>query len=126
MNGRAATCFYNLYRNCLGACIYEAGLALACGRDLQPQLAQTDVVGGQFNFITFGEDVAENLFGFTRAGEIDGLTLYIEPGQEIRPVSEFGVVLAQIDLFGPSYEAIHAEADALRRRLLKQPAHSPW
>ena len=52
--------------------------------------------------------------------------MYIEPKQEIRPVSEFGVVLAQIDLFGPSYEAIHAEADALRRQLLKQPAHSPW
>ena len=126
VNGRAATCFFNLYRNCLGACIYEAGLALACGRELQPQLAPTDVVGGQFNFITFGEDVAQNLFDFTRASEIDGLTLYIEPGQEIRPVSEFGVVLAQIDLFGPSYEAIHVEADALRRQLLKQPAHSPW
>ncbi len=126
VNGRAATCFYNLYRRCLGACVYEAGLTLAGGQAPQPPLRQTEVVGGQFNFITFGEDLAENLFDFTRAQEVSDLATYVEPGQEIRPVSEFGVVLAQIDLFGPSYAAIHAEAAALRRRLLKQPAHSPW
>ena len=126
VNGRAATCFYHLYRRCLGACVYEAGLTLAGGQRPQPPLRQTDVVGGQFNFITFGEDMAENLFDFTQAREVADLTIYVEPGQEIRPVSEFGVVLAQIDLFGPSYAAIHAEAEALRRRLLKQPAHSPW
>ena len=126
VNGRAATCFYNLYRRCLGACIYEAGLRLAGGQSPPPPPRSTDVVGGQFNLITFGEDVAENLFDFRRAQAVDELTIYVEPGQEIRPVSEFGVVLAQIDLFGPSYAAIHAEAEALRRRLLKQPAHSPW
>ena len=126
VNGRAATCFYNLYRRCLGACIYEAGLRLAGGQSPPPPPRPTAVVGGQFNVITFGEDLAENLFDFRRAQEVGELTIYVEPGQEIRPVSEFGVVLAQIDLFGPSYEAIHAEAEALRRRLLKQPAHSPW
>ena len=126
VNGRAATCFYNLYRRCLGACIYEAGLRLAGGQSPPPPPRPTDVVGGQFNLITFGEDLAENLFDFRRAQEVGELTIYVEPGQEIRPVSEFGVVLAQIDLFGPSYAVIHAEAEALRRRLLKQPAHSPW
>ena len=126
VNGRAATCFYNLYRRCLGACIYEAGLRLAGGQSPPPPPRPTDVVGGQFNLITFGEDLAENLFDFRRAQEVGELTIYVEPGQEIRPVSEFGVVLAQIDLFGPSYAAIHAEAEVLRRRLLKQPAHSPW
>lgn len=126
VNGRAATCFYNLYRRCLGACIYEAGLRLAGGQSPPPPPRPTDVVGGQFNLITFGEDLAENLFDFRRAQEVGELTIYVEPGQEIRPVSEFGVVLAQIDLFGPSYAAIHAEAEALRRRLLKQPGHSPW
>ena len=126
VNGRAATCFYNLYRRCLGACVYEAGLTLASGRAPQPPLIPTDIVGGQFNFITFGEDLAENLFDFTQAQEVSDLTIYVEPGQEIRPVSEFGVVLAQIDLFGPSYAAIHAEAEVLRRRMLKHPAHSPW
>lgn len=126
VNGRAATCFYHLYRRCLGACIYEAGLRLAGGQSPPPPPRPTAVVGGQFNLITFGEDLAENLFDFTQAQEVGELTIYVEPGQEIRPVSEFGVVLAQIDLFGPSYAAIHAEAEALRRRLLKQPAHSPW
>ncbi len=126
VNGRAATCFYNLYRRCLGACIYQAGLTLAGGQPSQPPRQQTEVVGGQFNFITFGEDWAERLFDFGQARQVRGLTIYVEPGQMIRPVSEFGVVLAQIDLFGPSYPAIRAQAEALRGRLLKQPAHSPW
>ncbi len=126
INGRAATCFYNLYRRCLGACVYEAGLTLASGQPPQSPSRSTGVVGGQFNFITFGEDLAENLFDFAQAQEMGDLTIYVEPRQEIRPVSEFGIVLAQIDLFGPSYTAIHAEAEVLRRRLLKQPAHSPW
>ena len=41
-------------------------------------------------------------------------------------MSEFGIVLAQVDLFGDSYEEIHAQAEGLRRRLLKRPELSPW
>lgn len=126
INGRAATCFYNLYRRCLDACVYEAGLQLAGGQAPRRLPTPTDQVGGQFNVITFGEDVAERLFDFEQAQTVSGLTVYVEPGQEIRPVSEFGVVLAQIDLFGLSYDTIHTEAEELRRRLLKQPADSPW
>jgi len=44
----------------------------------------------------------------------------------VKQVSEFGIVLAQIDLFGRSYEEIRAEANRLRRLLLKQPQNSPW
>ncbi|MBI3304417.1 MAG: ATP-grasp domain-containing protein [Deltaproteobacteria bacterium] len=126
INGRAATCFYNLYRNCLRACVYEAGLALACGRNPTIDTARTDVVGGQFNFITFGEDRAEHLLDFARARMIPQLTLYISEGDWVKQVSEFGIVLAQIDLFGRSYEEIRAEAERLRRLLLKQPESSPW
>ena len=126
VNGRAATCFYNLYRGCLDACIYEAGLELAAGRTPRRLPTPNAAVGGQFNVITFGEDPAETLFDFERARTVPGLTVYVEPGQEVRPVSEFGVVLAQVDLFGPSYEAIRGEAEQVRRALLRQPAHSPW
>jgi hypothetical protein len=126
INGRAATCFYNLYRQCLGACIYEAGITLACGRNPAMALGFTDVVGGQFNFITFAEDRAESLLDFARARTIPQLTLYFSAGDWVKQVSEFGIVLAQIDLFGRSYEEIHAGADRLRRLLLKQPERSPW
>ena len=126
LNGRAATCFYNLYRNCLGACIYEAGLSLACGHNPAGPRTCGDVVGGQFNFISFGEDWAENLLEFEQARSIPQLTLYVSEGDWVKPVSEFGFVLAQIDLFGHSYEEIREEVNHLRRRLLKQPSTSPW
>jgi hypothetical protein len=126
INGRAATCFYNLYRRCLGSCVYEAGLALATGRPLVLPSTSTGIVGGQFNFITFAEDRAEHLFDFEQARAIPQLTLYVSAGDQVKQVSEFGTVLAQIDLFGQSYEEIHAEAERLRRLLLKKPESSPW
>jgi hypothetical protein len=126
INGRAATCFYNLYRQCLGTCIYEAGLALACGHAPIFPKPSTGIVGGQFNIITFGEERAENLFDFERARTIPQLTCYFSPGDQVKQMSEFGIVLAQIDLFGRRYEEIHAEAERLRRWLLKQPECSPW
>jgi hypothetical protein len=126
VNGRAATCFYNLYRHCLGACVYEAGLTLACGRNPAPGLTGNGVVGGQFNFITFAEDWAENLLDLQQARTIPGLTLYVSEGVQVKQVSEFGTVLAQIDLFGQSYDEIRNTANCLRRQLLKQPEHSPW
>lgn len=126
INGRAATCFYELYRKCLGACVYEAGLSLACGQSSRINPHFNGCVGGQFNFITFGEDVAENLFDFEKARGLEGITIYVEEGQVIRPVSEFGVVMAQMDLFGASYEDVHNTAVDFRHRLLRQPASSPW
>jgi len=126
INGRAATCFYNLYRHCLDACIYEAGLQLACGKNPSVKLGETKSVGGQFNFITFAEDRADRLLDFARARTIPGLTLYFSEADQVRQMSEFGIVLAQLDLFGPSYEAIHAEAEELRHSLLRQPRKSPW
>lgn len=125
INGRAATCFYNLYRHCLNGCIYEAGLTLACGRNPAANIAGTGVVGGQFNFITFAEDWAESLFDFERARTLPQLSVYWAEGSWVKQMSEFGIVLAQIDLFGRSYEEIHAEAERLRRWLLKRPESSP-
>ncbi|MGE0825569.1 MAG: acetyl-CoA carboxylase biotin carboxylase subunit family protein [Candidatus Binatia bacterium] len=125
INGRAATCFYNLYRQCLQSCVYEAGLALACGRNPTRKKTETGTVGGQFNFITFAEDWAENLFDFAQAQTVPQLTPYWKPGDWVRQMSEFGIVLAQIDLFGRSYEEIHAEAERLRQLLLKKPEASP-
>jgi hypothetical protein len=126
INGRAATCFYNLYRHCLKACIYEAGLQLACGRSPIVRLDAAKQVGGQFNFITFANDRADRLLDFEQARAIPGLTLYFSENDQITQMSEFGIVLAQLDLFGSSYAEIHAEAERLRRLLLKQPEKSPW
>ncbi len=71
-------------------------------------------------------DWAENLIDFERARAIPQLTLYVSAGEWVKPVSEFGFVLAQIDLFGRSYAEIKEEIERLRRLLLKQPETSPW
>jgi hypothetical protein len=126
INGRAATCFYNLYRNCLETCIYEAGLTLARGHNPTLPSGLNGTVGAQCNFVTFGTDWAENLLDFERARAIPQLTLYASAGDWVKPVSEFGFVLAQIDLFGRSYAEIKQQVDQLRRSLLKQPETSPW
>lgn len=126
LNGRAATCFYQLYRRCLDACIYEAGLTLASGRPPSLDRGPRPVVGGQFNLITFAEDAAENLLDHEQARTIPDMTIYFEPGSQVRQMSEFGIVLAQIDLFGDSYAEIHAQAEDVRHRLLKRPDMSPW
>jgi hypothetical protein len=125
INGRAATCFYNLYRHCLGACIYEAGLQLACGQNPVVDIGAAKRVGGQFNFITFAEDRADQLLDFTCARAIPGMTLYFSEDDYIKQMSEFGIVLAQLDLFGDSYEEIHAEAEHSRSKLLKRKEKSP-
>lgn len=126
INGRAATCFYQLYRRCLDACVYEAGLQLACGRNPSVELGKAKRVGGQFNFITFAEDQADCLLDFERARAIPEMTLYFSEHDQVRQMSEFGIVLAQLDVFGDSYDEIHAEAERLRRMILKQPGQSPW
>ena len=126
INSRAATCFYQLYCKCMNACIYEAGLTLASGRAPSLSSVCLHVVGGQFNLITFAEDAAENLLDHKQARAIPCMTIYFEPGSQVKQMSEFGIVLAQVDLFGDSYEEIHAQAETLRRRLLKRPDMSPW
>jgi hypothetical protein len=126
INGRAATCFYNLYRHCLGSCVYEAGLQLAGGKNPAVNLGTAKRVGGQFNFITFAEDRADRLLDFERARSIPGISLYFSETDPVRQMSEFGIVLAQLDLFGSRYEEIHTEAERLRRLLLRQPQQSPW
>jgi len=45
------------------------------------------------------------------------LGIYHEPETVIRPTSEFGAVLGQIELSGDSYEAIHQKAEEIRRRV---------
>lgn len=126
INGRAASCFYHLYRRCLGACIYEAGLALASGHNPSLPPTHATMVGGQFNLITFGEDRADALLDLDRVQDVPALNVFVSPDQGVKQVSEFGIVLAQIDIFGQSYEEIHAEAERLRRLLLRQPEKSPW
>ena len=118
INARAATTFYNLYRRVLGYDVYQAGIELCLGK--RPEVCfSTEGVGGQFNIITTQEGDSSDLFDYDVA--IPFFTdLFIAPRTHIRQLSEYGAVIAQIELLGDSFAGIEATAAAYRRRLLKK------
>jgi len=123
VNGRAAVCFAGLYAGALGADIFAAVADLACGAaGFSPPSgglnAAAPRVAGQFNLLAFEEGTMAELVDFGAASEIPELALYHDPDTHIRPASEFGAVLGQIELTGPSYEAIHQKAQEIRSRVL--------
>ncbi len=134
LNGRSAASFDGLYNRCLTigdgdratpATVFENTVRLACGQPPTPAPRLNGVVGGQFNFLTFGYGRAADLIDCPAAEEA-GVSLFVDPDDEIEPLSDLGTVLAQVELFGPEYAAVKRRADDLRRRLLKRPEESPW
>lgn len=125
VNGRAAASFSILYQRCLRVSHWAAIVEVAAGGTPSVLPAPDGTVGGQFNLITFAEGRVGDLLDLDAAREVPGISLDRSPEEIVRPVSEFGVVLAQVELFGGSYAEIHAEATRIRRRLLKRPEDSP-
>ena len=117
VNGRAAVCFTGLYHAALGADIFTAIADLACGNEPREIPHGTGTVSGQFNVITFANGLAGELVDFEEARRIPELAIYHDRNDLIRPASEFGAVLGQIELSGSSYEAIHQKAEEIRRRV---------
>jgi hypothetical protein len=119
VNGRSAACFGGIYELALGADIFAAVTDVATGHAPRARPHVGKLVAGQFNVITFGEDLAGNLLNYSEAATIPEFSVFRRATDHVRPVSEFGVVLGQIEMAGPSYDEIHERADAMRRRLLK-------
>lgn len=117
INGRAAVCFAGLYHAALGADIFTAVADLACGEEPREIPRGTGEVAGQFNVITFTEGKTRELVDLEAAAQIPELAVYHEPDEVIRPASEFGAVVGQIELSGWTYEAIHQKAEEIRRRV---------
>ena len=118
INARAATTFYNLYRRVLGYDVYRAGIELCLGQQPTVRCAANGV-GGQFNVLTTQEGSSSDLFDYDVP--IPHFTdLFIAANTPIRQLSEYGVVIAQIELFGDKFAEIEATANAYRRRLLKR------
>jgi ATP-grasp domain-containing protein len=126
INGRAAVCFGGLYEACLGQPILEAVVTLAGGGHPGPSPAPRGIVGGQYNFVTFAEGRVADFIDVEAARATPNLWLLRDPAEHIRPVSAFGVVLAQVELYGQRFEQLETEADRLRHRLLRRPEASPW
>ncbi len=119
VNGRSAACFGGIYELALGADIFAAVADVATGRAPRSRPHAGAAVAGQFNVITFDEDLAGNLLDYEVAATIPEFSPFRAATERVRPVSEFGVVLGQIEIAGTSYGEIRERAEGMRRRLLK-------
>ncbi len=119
VNGRSAACFGGIYELALGADIFAAVAGVACGLVPRAQPRASGRVAGQFNVITFDDDLAGNLLDYDAAKLIPEFSAFRRADERVRPVSEFGVVLGQIEIAGDSYAEIRERAEEMRRRLLK-------
>ncbi|MEA2237903.1 MAG: hypothetical protein QOC81_2627 [Thermoanaerobaculia bacterium] len=120
VNGRSAACFGGIYELALQADIFAAVADVACGRAPRALPRAGGRMAGQFNVITFDDDLAGNLLDYEAAKGIPEFSAFRRADERVRPVSEFGVVLGQIEIAGDSYAEIHARAEAMRRKLLKK------
>jgi hypothetical protein len=119
VNGRSAACFGGIYELGLGADIFAAVADVASGNSPRELPKTTDRVAGQFNVITFDDDLAGNLLDYDSAAAMPEFSVFRKADERVRTVSEFGVVLGQIEIAGDSYDAIHERAEEMRRRLMK-------
>jgi hypothetical protein len=119
VNGRSAACFGGIYELALGADIFAAVADVATGREPRVPPRPDKRVAGQFNVITFDDDLAGNLLDYEVAATMPEFSPFRGAGERVRPVSEFGVVLGQIEIAGDSYGEIHAVAEGMRRKLFK-------
>ncbi|HEX7680997.1 MAG TPA: hypothetical protein VF713_22865, partial [Thermoanaerobaculia bacterium] len=76
-------------------------------------------VAGQFNVITFDDDLAGNLLDYDAAAAMPEFSAFRSAEERVRPLSEFGVVLGQVEIVGDSYDEIYERAETMRRKLLK-------
>lgn len=119
VNGRSAACFGGIYELALGADIFAAVADVATGREPRSLPRPGGQVAGQFNVITFDEDLAGKLLDYEAAATMPEFSAFRRAEERVRPLSEFGVVLGQIEIVGDSYGEIHDRAEAMRRKLLK-------
>ncbi|MEA2163325.1 MAG: hypothetical protein QOK37_1452 [Thermoanaerobaculia bacterium] len=119
VNGRSAACFGGIYELGLGSDIFAAVADVACGAAPRAVPQVSGRVAGQFNVIAFEDDLAGNLLDYNVAKEIPEFSVFRRADERVRSLSEFGVVLGQIEIAGDSYDEIHARAQEMRRRLLK-------
>jgi hypothetical protein len=119
VNGRSAAFFGGIYELALEADIFAAVADVACGRAPRALPRAGEHVAGQFNVITFEEDLAGNLLDYETAKGIPEFSAFRRADERVRPVSEFGIVLGQIEIGSDSYDDIHSRAEEIRRKLLK-------
>jgi len=116
INGRAAASFYNLYKKVYGYDVFEAGIKLCLDQKPDINLKQ-NCFGGQFNILTEKEGNSNNMIYYNRLPK--SCNILIRPDKNVTQLSQFGRVIAQMELFGKSYAEIKDRADEIRKKVMK-------
>ena len=117
INPRAATTFYNLYRETFSYDVYRAGLELCLG--MKPRIhLDHGKTGGQFNIVTAREGKVKDLFNLDISFPFH-TELFLKGDEKIRQLSEYGVVVGQMEIVGDTYDEIKAIADKYREKVIR-------
>ncbi len=116
INGRAVTAFYNLYKKVYGYDVFEAGIKICLGQKPDITLKQ-NCFGGQFNILTEKEGNSNNMIYYNRLPK--SCNILIRPDRNVTQLSQFGRVIAQMELFGKNYAEIKDRVDEIRNKVMK-------
>lgn len=117
INGRAASAFYNLYQHVYKYDVFEAGIQLCLGQKPDISLSKQGF-GGQFNILTEKEGNSSDIIHFARLPK--SCSTFVQPNSKIVQFSQYGRVIAQVELFGNSYDEIKNQADTIRKNVMKE------
>lgn len=141
VNGRAASLYQLMHKECFNADLYSAMINLALGNDLDCYL-QSPIAklahdsgqhfGGLFFIVTFGKGRADQFLNFEAIAQmksektINAVEMFVEPNTVIRDNGTAGFRMAKFYVFGESYEAINKIADYWRNKVIKNPELTPY
>jgi hypothetical protein len=141
VNGRAASLYESMHRNCFNSYLYKAMMHLCLGQDElcyleSPVFKAKDIIrrifGAIFFVVTYGQGLASDYLNFDQVASmlendsVHGMEVYVKPGSTIQENGTAGFRMAKFYLFGPSYEDINQRADEFRTLIVKRKDLSPY
>jgi hypothetical protein len=111
VNARAALTFKNLYKKTWNYDVFTNIISLALGK--MPELPGLPLaVGGQFNIFTKDIQLPEKLHELK--AQLEHCKILNDPLKKTQSISDHGIVAAQFELVGDSYQEIFDTAEELR------------
>jgi len=117
INGRAATAFYHLYKKVYHYDVFEEGIKLCLGQ--KPTIHfKPHFFGGQFNIVIEQEGKSQHMIYYDKLPS--QCKIFIPSNTKVTQFSQFGRVIAQVELFGKNYTEIKKKADKIRKQVMKE------
>jgi hypothetical protein len=141
VNGRSASLYQLMHKQCFNADLYKAMLLLCLGKDLEcydespaakALKGDNRIIGALFFVVTFGKGLASKFMNFQetkkmmRGNEIKGVELLVNPKSKIDDNGTAGFRMAKFHVFGSSYEEINNTANYWRTCIVNNLELSPY